>query len=105
MQDGCSTCSHPPGAGPATAEGTGAPFLTRSSHVLPPSRSSAAALGDSVLQRPQPHGWSADREHVLSCTLTLQIATGGSAGRRQLSFLGRLPSMHVASSEGVKLLV
>lgn len=58
-----------------------------------------------VLQRPQPHGWSADREHVLSCTLTLQIATGGSAGRRQLSVLGRLPGMHVASGEGVNLLV
>lgn len=44
------------------------------------------------------------REHVLHCTFTLQTATGGSAGRRQLSFLGRLSSMHVASSEVVKLL-
>lgn len=51
-----------------------------------------------------PGGWSADREHVLHCTFTLQTATGGSAGRRQLSFLGRLSSMHVASSEVVKLL-
>ena len=52
-----------------------------------------------------PGGWSSGRERILNSAFTLQTATGGSAGRRKLSFLGRLSSMHVASGEAVQLLM